>query len=113
MKYWDSLDLLVSGHKIVIDRPKGSSHPKYKEAVYPVDYGYLENTSAIDGGGVDIFTGSLKDNKIQGIICTVDSFKNDAEIKIMYNCTKDEIKSALDFLNKGSMSSIFVKNGLT
>jgi len=28
--------------EIVIDRPKGSHHPRYPEIVYPVDYGVPE-----------------------------------------------------------------------
>ncbi len=108
--YWEALGRLVKDHQIVIDRRKGNSHPRYSEMIYPLDYGYLERTTTVDGGGIDIFVGSLCSNIIQGIICTVDSKKNDAEIKIMYNCTECEIRSALEFLNGKCMSAIFVEN---
>ncbi len=108
MKYWESLDRLVHDHDIVIDRKKSSAHPRYPNIIYPLDYGYLSNTTTIDGNGIDIFVGSRSDNKIQGIICTVDRLKNDAEIKIMYNCTESEISIAVKFLNNGYMSALFV-----
>ncbi len=108
MKYWDSLDELVRGHKIVIDRKKASSHPRYPSVIYPIDYGFLENTTTVDDGGIDIFVGSLASNCIQGVICTIDRYKNDAEIKIMYNCSNEDIDAALKFLNEGPMSAIYV-----
>jgi inorganic pyrophosphatase len=108
MKYWDALDRLVREHAIVIDRRKGSAHPRYPAVIYPLDYGFLAHTTTIDGGGIDIFVGSLSSNLIQGIVCTVDSLKNDAEVKIMYNCTEAEIATALEFLNNGCMSALFV-----
>lgn len=110
MKYWDALEKLVREHKIIIDRKKGSAHPKHPSMIFPLDYGYLLNTTTIDGGGIDIFVGSLTYNNIQGIICTVDSLKKDAEIKIMYNCTLSEIEDTLDFLNSCYMSAIFIHN---
>jgi inorganic pyrophosphatase len=41
MNYWSSLDTLVSTHRLVIDRPKGSRDSRYSDFVYPMDYGYL------------------------------------------------------------------------
>ena len=48
-KFWKHLQILVDESKVIIDRPKGSRHPKFTEVVYEVDYGYLENTSSMDG----------------------------------------------------------------
>lgn len=39
-KFWAAIDSLVNTSQIVIDRPKGSTHPKYSNFVYKVDYGY-------------------------------------------------------------------------
>ena len=47
-EFWRNLDKLVEESEIVIDRPKGSSHPKYPHFIYRVDYGYLKNTAYID-----------------------------------------------------------------
>ena len=40
--FWNALDELVDNSEIIIDRPKGTSHPKYPNFVYQVDYGYLK-----------------------------------------------------------------------
>ena len=54
--FWRMLDDLVKEHEIVIDRPKGSRHPRYPQIVYRLDYGYLKGTSSMDGGGIDLST---------------------------------------------------------
>lgn len=87
--FWTALDQLVSKSPIVIDRPRGSVHPKYQSIIYPVDYGYLENTTSMDGGGIDVWLGSLGDS-IDAIICTVDLMKRDSEIKILIGCSEEE-----------------------
>jgi inorganic pyrophosphatase len=109
MDYWDYLEKIVKTHEIIIDRPKGTTHPHYPELIYPLDYGYLRDTTTVDGGGIDIFLGTKKNRKIEGIICTVDLKKNDAEVKIMYGCYKEEINSALRLLNDKSMRAIYFK----
>ena len=70
--FWDYLDKLFKESELIIDRPKGSSHPKFKDLIYPVDYGYLKNTKSMDGNGIDVWFGSSNDNRIGSIICTVD-----------------------------------------
>ncbi|MCL2058207.1 MAG: inorganic pyrophosphatase [Oscillospiraceae bacterium] len=84
---------------MVIDRPKGSRHPKYPSIVYPVDYGYLENTSSMDGGGIDIWQGTAGGCGVDAIICTVDSLKRDSEIKILINCSEEEKQLVLEAHN--------------
>jgi inorganic pyrophosphatase len=56
--FWEALDTLVSSSKLVIDRPKGTHHPRFPEIIYPVDYGYLENTTSMDGHGIDVWCGT-------------------------------------------------------
>lgn len=87
--FWSALDKLVSESKIIVDRPKGSHHLKYPNMVYPVDYGYLDNTTSMDGDGIDVWKGSSGDY-IDAIICTVDLLKKDSEIKILIGCSEEE-----------------------
>ena len=49
-EFWNAIDSLVKESEIVIDRPKGTAHPKYPDLIYKVDYGYLKDTSSMDGG---------------------------------------------------------------
>ena len=65
--FWEILDDLVNDSEIVIDRPKGTAHPRYPNFIYKVDYGYIKNTS-----------------------CIVDFMKRDSEIKVLIGCTEEE-----------------------
>ncbi|MCL1964269.1 MAG: inorganic pyrophosphatase [Firmicutes bacterium] len=105
---WSALDKLVSDSKIIIDRSKGSCHPKYPNFVYPVDYGYLENTSSMDGGGIDIWKGTDGEN-IDAIICTVDLMKKDSEIKILIGCSEDEKQLVLETHNSEYMKGMLIR----
>ena len=87
--FWCALDQLVAGSEIVIDRPKGTAHPRYPEFIYRVDYGFLKATSAMDDAGIDVWVGSGK-KEIDAIMCIVDLMKRDSEIKILIGCTEEE-----------------------
>ena len=87
--FWKKLDELVDNSEIIIDRPKGTAHPKYPNFIYRVDYGYLSNTSSMDGAGIDVWVGS-GDKKVDAIMCIVDLMKRDSEIKILIGCTEEE-----------------------
>ena len=87
--FWKALDELVSNSEIVIDRPRGSAHPRFPNFIYKDDYGYLKNTSSMDGAGIDVWIGS-GDKKIDAIMCIVDLMKRDSEIKILVGCTEEE-----------------------
>ncbi len=88
--FWAALDTLIEQSTIVIDRPKETAHPRYPDFVYPVDYGYLENTSSMDGGGIDVWLGSEKERLLDAVMCIVDLTKRDSEIKLLIGCTEQE-----------------------
>ena len=87
--FWKALDELVNDSEIIIDRPKGTAHPKYPDFIYKVDYGHLKNTSSMDGGGIDVWVGS-GEKKIDAVMCIVDLLKKDSEIKVLFGCTEEE-----------------------
>lgn len=89
-EFWELLDKLVQDSEIVIDRPKGTAHPRYPDFIYEVDYGYLKNTSSMDKDGIDVWVGSDTAQKIDAVICTIDFLKKDSEIKILIGCTEGE-----------------------
>ena len=97
--FWKALDELVNDSEIVIDRPKGTAHPKYPDFIYKVDYGYLKDTSSMDGGGIDVWVGS-GEKKINAVMCIVDLLKKDSEIKILIGCTEEEKKIVYETHNE-------------
>jgi inorganic pyrophosphatase len=106
--YWQRLDRLVEQCRLVIDRPAGSAHPRYPDFIYPFDYGYLEGTLAMDQGGIDVWRGSLSEQKVTGIICTVDLTKKDAEIKILLGCSGAEAREILAAHNSEQQAGLLI-----
>lgn len=98
-EFWNALDELVNASEIIIDRPKGSSYPKYPDFIYEIDYGYLKDTSSMDGTGIDVWVGTAK-KTVDAIICIVDLMKKDSEIKILIGCTEEEKKLVYETHNK-------------
>ena len=113
--FWKAMTELLTTSVIVIDRPKGSTHPRYGEAIYPLDYGYLENTTSSDGSGIDVWIGSLNSvidqgstKILTGILCTFDTLKRDAEIKLLIGCTKEIIQVIQEFDKE--MYTLYIPN---
>ena len=88
--FWAALDQLMASSRVVIDRPKGTAHPRYPDMIYPLDYGYLADTTAMDGGGIDVWAGSDPARGLDAVMVTVDLVKRDSEIKLLIGCTEEE-----------------------
>lgn len=108
-RFWELADALVAGGEVVIDRPRGSRHPRLAEVVYPLNYGYLAGTAAADGGGVDVWLGSLPDRRVTAAIVTVDVFKRDAELKLLLGCTAAEARLALATHDQRSQAGLLLE----
>ena len=106
--YWQFLIDLIASNPLTLDRPKGSAHPRYPEMIYPLDYGYLENTSAGDGDGIDVWIGSREEKTLTGILCTFDKLKRDAELKLLIGGTKEDVEMIQGF--NSDMPTLFVPN---
>lgn len=98
-EFWQALDELVVGSGIVIDRPKGSTHPRYPTIIYQVDYGYLKSTSSMDCEGIDIWV-ETGEKRIDAVMCIVDLNKRDSEIKLLIGCTEEEKNIIYKFHNE-------------
>lgn len=76
--------------------------------IYPFDYGFLENTSAGDGDGIDLWIGISKQKVLTGILCTFDTFKRDAEIKLLIGGSQEDIQIIREF--NGQMRTLYIPN---
>ena len=108
-EFWQALDTLVASTEIVIDRPRGTAHPRYADKIYPLDYGYLQGTSANDGSGIDVWIGTLEKKNVCAVIVAIDLHKRDSEIKILLGCTPEERQMILDRHNQGKQSAILIE----
>lgn len=102
-KFWNELDNLINTKEIVIDRAKGSVHPRYADYIYPHDYGYLKDTTSSDGSGIDIWIGGENIKKVTAIVTTFDAFKKEIETKILIGCSEKEMSEILNFHQRGEM----------
>lgn len=107
--FWKYLDALVAGSELVIDRPTGSRHPRVFSVIYPLDYGYLAGTSGGDGNEIDVWRGSLPDDRLDAIVCTSDLGKRDTEIKLMIGCTDEEKRIVCRFHESNSMGAMLIR----
>ena len=107
-RFWLYADRLLAASTIVVDRPRGSKHRRFADFEYPLDYGYLRDSSAADGGGIDLWRGSLDEHRVTGAIVTVDLLKRDAEVKLLVGCTSDEADLALTAHQSGSQVALLV-----
>jgi inorganic pyrophosphatase len=108
--FWQTMMDLVETGSTVLNRPKGKAHPRYPDMIYPLDYGYLENTSAADGDGIDVWIGSMEPKILTGILCTFDRLKRDAEIKLLIGCTPADVETIQGF--NRDMATLFSPNPL-
>jgi inorganic pyrophosphatase len=98
-EFWQAIDKLVAESEIVVDRVKGSYHPRHSNVVYQVDYGYLKGTSSMDGDGIDVWKGTKENPTVDAVICTVDLVKKDSEVKLLFGCTEGEKNIIYKFHN--------------
>jgi inorganic pyrophosphatase len=107
--FWARLEELVGDSKIVVDRAKGTEHPDWPGAIYPLDYGYLEATTGGDGHPVDVWLGGGDGRAVTGIVCTLDLHKKDLEIKVLLGCSAGERETILSFHNVGPQVAALVE----
>lgn len=96
-----------------IDRPIGSSHPKYPDHIYLVNYGYIPNTVSGDGKELDCYVlGEYKPlSEFKGKCIAIIHRLNDDDDKLILapenkNFTNAEIRLLTDFQERFYKSEI-------
>ena len=109
----NSLEFIGKEVNVIVDRPVGSSHPKYPTTIYLINYGYIPNTISGDGEELDCYIlGEYKPLKeYKGICIAVLRRINNDDDKLIIapkdkNFSNSEIKLLTDFLEKYFESEI-------
>ncbi len=78
-----------------IDRPLGSRHPQFDDLIYPVNYGYVPNTTAGDGEPVDAYILGVAEpfSEFEGECIAIIHRKNDNEDKLVLAPTGTKLSS--------------------
>ena len=89
---------------VIVDRPLGTYHPKYKELFYSVNYGYVEGIIAADGEEQDAYILGVNEpiKEFTGKVIAVIHRFDDVEEKWVVvptgtSLTKEEIMRQVDF----------------
>ncbi len=105
---WALADELASSHEIRIDRPAGACHPKIREFVYPVDYGFLVGTAGGDGEGIDVWVGA-EGHRVSGVVWTLDLPARNTEAKLLLGCTEHEIEAIRGFYEPQPQAALIIR----
>lgn len=110
--FWQKLDTLYLSSKLVVDRPRNTCHYKYSNLIYPVDYGYLCDTTGSDQAPIDVFKGSEKSNLVQSVVVSADILKKDCKVKLLIGCSEEEELEILEFLNQTEFQkAVLIRRG--
>ena len=96
--------MLGESVKVIVDRPLGTYHPKYKDLYYPVNYGYIEGIIAPDGEEQDAYLLGVNEpiKEFYGKVIAIIHRFDDVEEKWVVvpenlSLTKDEIMRQVHF----------------
>ena len=88
---------------VVIDRPMGTTHPRFSDFVYPINYGYISGTMAPDGHPIDVYVlgAEYPIKRCSAMIIAVIRRRDDVEDKLVValsgEWSKDSISEATAF----------------
>lgn len=101
---------------VTVDRPMGSRHPKHRDMVYPVNYGYIEGIIAPDGEEQDayILGVNVPVEKFTGRVIAVIHRDDDVEEKWVVcpdgvSFSKKEIMEMVDFQERYFRSEVIMR----
>ena len=81
----DALALLGRAVPVATDRPLGSTHPRWPDLVYPINYGHVPDTVASDGEEIDayVFGVTRRLRAFEGVCVAVVERLDDVECKLV------------------------------
>ncbi len=110
--FWQKVDTLLLLSDEVIDRPKGSAHPQYKNLIYPTDYGYIKDSLSSTEQHIPVYVGSSESGKVEALVVCVDILKKELDVKFLVSCTKEEQLDILRFLNQtDNQKTVIIRRG--
>lgn len=104
--------LLGKRVKVIVDRPIGFNH---NGVLFPINYGYVSNLTALDGEFQDAYIVGLNKpaSEISGTVIAIVRRQNDTEDKLVVaaetkDLTADEIEKAIDFQERFFVHSLLL-----
>ena len=102
--------------KVTVDRPLGSFHPKHKDILYTVNYGYIDGILAADGEYQDAYILGVNEpiKEFYGKVIAIIHRFDDVEEKLVVAAenvtfTKMQIMEQVNFQEKFFKTQIITK----
>lgn len=110
--FWQKVDTLFLSGDIHQTKKKGESHDTFKNMIYPVDYGRLEDITGSGEKGVSVYLGSGSRHQVTGLVIAADILAKELDVKILAGCTDEETDEVLHFLNQTDFQkTVFINRG--
>lgn len=98
--------------KVIMDRPLGSKHPQHG-FIYPVNYGYIPNTKALDGEEIDAYViGEFTPlQTFEGYVVAIIHREDDIEDKLVvcnqkHRYNQSQIEALVEFQERFFQSKV-------
>lgn len=110
--FWQKVDTLYLSSNLHIIHKKGEVHSYFKNMIYPVNYGKLEDTAETGNTGISVYLGSGSHNVVTSLMVAADILEKSLDVKILVGCTDDETEQVLRFLNQTDyQKTVLIRRG--
>ncbi|MBE6122302.1 MAG: Inorganic pyrophosphatase [Solobacterium sp.] len=109
--FWQKVDTLFLSSDLKVSRKKGETHPRFKNLIYPVDYGRLADTAEV-APEVSVYIGSEAHTVVTALVVAADILQKTLDVKILVGCTEEETDAVLRFLNQTDyQKTVLIRRG--
>lgn len=110
--FWQKVDTLFLSSNLIISRKKGDTHPNFRNMIYPVNYGHLDDTIGTGSDGLSVYVGSGSQSRITAVVIAADILMKTIDIKLLAGCTEKEVDEVLRFLNQTDFQkTVLIRRG--
>ena len=97
--FWQKLDTLWYGSSFKLTQNVGENHSIYLNVIFPVAFGYLQDTTS-SAQGIRAFRGGAKGKGIRSLVIATDILNKEVEVILLIDCNEEEENKILHFLNQ-------------
>ena len=110
--FWQKVDSLYITGGFTRTKKKGEVHDRFKNLIYPVDYGRVADLKGVSENGVSVYAGSGNRNTVSALVIAADILAKELDVKILAGCTEEEIDTVLRFLNQTEFQkTVLIRRG--
>ena len=108
----EAIEFIGENVSVIVDRPLGTVHPKHKDIIYKVNYGYVPDTISGDGEELDCYILGLEEplkeytGKCIAVIHRIDD-NDDKLIIANQEFSDNEIRELTNFQEKYFKHKLF------